>query len=89
MTSKKFTVKLPKASDAKTEARPIAEIVQTASRFQSDVFLISGSKKINAKSIMGMMSLKLTDDVEIEVETNGEDEEQAAEAIVKYMSSVA
>jgi catabolite repression HPr-like protein len=82
MTNKKFIVNIPEFD----EARPVAEIVQTASQFQSEIFLISGTKKINAKSIMGMMSLGLCNDEEIEIEANGTDEDNAVEAIIKYMS---
>ncbi|MBO6162157.1 MAG: HPr family phosphocarrier protein, partial [Eubacterium sp.] len=55
MIREKCTVHLPNYS----EARPVAEIVQTANQYESRIFLISGDKKINAKSIMGMMSLSL------------------------------
>ena len=82
MTTKKIVVKLPSYA----EARPVAEIVQTASRFDSEIYLISGNKKINAKSIMGMMSLGLCNNEDIEIEASGEDEEAAAEAIIRYMS---
>ena len=85
MTSAKFTVKLPNY----VEARPVAEIVQTASQYESTIFLISGNKKINAKSIMGMMSLGLHNDEEICIEADGTDEEQAVDAVVKYVSTVA
>lgn len=71
------------------EARPVAEIVQIASGFQSDIYLVSGMKKINAKSIMGMMSLGLCNDEEIEVQADGTDEKEAVSALVKYMSSAA
>lgn len=82
MITKQFTVNIPEFD----EARPVAEIVQTASQFKSELFLISGTKKINAKSIMGMMSLGLCNNEDIEIEASGEDEEAAAEAIISYMS---
>ena len=85
MTREKCTVHLPNYS----EARPVAEIVQTASQYESRIFLISGERKINAKSIMGMMSLSLCNDEEIEVEADGPDEGAAVNAIVGYMSPVA
>ncbi|HCA21927.1 MAG TPA: HPr family phosphocarrier protein [Lachnospiraceae bacterium] len=85
MTTAQFTVKLPNY----VEARPVAEIVQTASQYESAIYLISGDKKINAKSIMGMMSLGLHNDDIISVEADGRDEEQAIDAVVRYMSSVA
>ncbi len=82
MTTKKFKVKLPNYQ----EARPVAEIVQTASQFDSEIYLVSGTKKINAKSIMGMMSLGLCNDEEMEIEADGSDENDAIDAIIKYMS---
>ena len=82
MITKQFTVNIPEFD----EARPVAEIVQTTSQFKSELFLISGTKKINAKSIMGMMSLGLCNNEDIEIEASGEDEEAAAEAIISYMS---
>ena len=85
MTSKKCIINLPSYA----EARPVAEIVQTASQYESRIFLISGDKKINAKSIMGMMSLSLCNKEEIEVEATGPDEEAAVSAIIGYMSPVA
>ena len=85
MTTKKIVVKLPSYA----EARPVAEIVQTASRFDSEIYLISGNKKINAKSIMGMMSLGLCNEEEIEVEATGNDEQDAVNAITNYIVSVA
>jgi len=85
MIREKCTVNLPNYS----EARPVAEIVQTASQYESRIFLISGDKKINAKSIMGMMSLSLCNDEEIEVEAEGPDEQNAVHAIIGYMSPVA
>ena len=41
------------------EARSTAELVQVAVKFDSRVYIESGTKKVNAKSIMGMMSLEL------------------------------
>ena len=41
------------------EARPIAMLVQVASQFESEIYVESGNKKVNAKSIMGMMTLGL------------------------------
>lgn len=84
MIHKTFTVKLPNYA----EARPVAEIVQIASQYESRVFIISDNKKINAKSIMGMMSLGLYNDEELEIEAAGADEEQAADAIIQYISSL-
>jgi catabolite repression HPr-like protein len=84
MVTKNFTVKLKEFA----EARPVAVVVQLASKFDSRIFLVSGDKKVNAKSIMGMMSLGICNDEEISVEAEGSDEEAAASEIVAYMTSM-
>ena len=68
------------------EARPVALLVQVATQFESRVYLQSGDKRVNAKSIMGMMTLILAASDEVTVSAEGEDEEAAVEAIVKYLS---
>ena len=68
------------------EARPVALLVQVATQFESRVYLQSGDKRVNAKSIMGMMTLILAAGDEVTVSAEGEDEEAAVEAIVKYLS---
>ena len=68
------------------EARPIAMLVQKASQFTSKVHIEVGNKKINAKSIMGMMSLSVCGGDEIVVVTEGSDEEVAANEIELYLS---
>ncbi len=68
------------------EARPIAMLVQTASKFDSSVYLSIGGKRVNAKSIMGMMSLTLKTDDVVEVEAEGPDEEEAVKEIEAYLS---
>lgn len=66
------------------DGRPIALLVQEASQYKSKVYIEVGEKKINAKSIMGMMSLNLIEGTEIMVLTEGEDEEKAAEGIKAF-----
>lgn len=74
--------------DKGLDARPIALLVQEASQYASQVYIQVGGKKINAKSIMGMMSLKLTEGEEVTVVTDGDDEKSAAEGIVTFFSKV-
>ena len=69
------------------EARPIAVLVQVASQFESSVYLEADGKRVNAKSIMGMMSLGLAAGEEIVVSADGEDEEAAVEGIENYLSN--
>lgn len=81
MVSKMVKVNL--AEDV--EARPVAVLVQKASQFDSKVYIQAGDKKINAKSIMGMMSLGLGQNEEITVSAEGIDEEKAVEELVQYL----
>ncbi|MCT1902332.1 HPr family phosphocarrier protein [Oceanobacillus sojae] len=66
------------------QARPAAYFVQEANRFDSHIFLENDDKKVNAKSIMGLMSLALTKGEEIKLIIEGEDEEEAME----YLTSL-
>ena len=71
------------------EARPVAMLVQVASQYESSIYIEDGSRKVNAKSIMGMMALGLGSGVSVQVTVSGEDEESAAAAIEKYLKSEA
>ena len=55
------------------EARPIAMLVQIACRYNSEIYIGTGSSKVNAKSIMGMMTLGLDAGKEIEIMADGTD----------------
>ncbi|NBJ91865.1 HPr family phosphocarrier protein [Parablautia muri] len=68
------------------EARPIAMLVQVASQYESSVYLEAEGKKVNAKSIMGMMSLALDNGESVKVITNGEDEQEAMSGMEEYLS---
>lgn len=69
------------------EARPLAMLVQVASQFESKIYVESEDKKINAKSIMGMMGLGLATGEEIQIMADGADEEVALDSIEKYLSN--
>ena len=69
------------------EATPIAHLVQLANQYQSRIYLEMDSKKVNAKSIMGMMSLGLAAGEVVSVTAEGTDEEIAIESIEKYLNS--
>ncbi len=68
------------------EARPVAMLVQIASQFESSVYINAGTKKVNAKSIMGMMSLGLASGESVTVVAEGKDEEAAAAEVEKFLS---
>ena len=70
------------------EARPIANLVQVANRYESKIYLEHGDSCVNAKSIMGMMSLTLMPGEEITVVANGTDEKEAAAGIERFLVNV-
>ena len=69
------------------EARPIANLVQMANRYESKIYLEHGDSRVNAKSIMGMMSLALLNGEEILVDAEGADEAEAVAAIEEFLVS--
>lgn len=83
MINKAVKVNLP----ADAEARPVAVLVQLASKYESKIFIVSKSKKINAKSIMGMMSLGAVNGEILEIEAEGADAEEAVKEISEYIES--
>ena len=67
------------------EARPIAMLVQVASQHESSVYIETDGKKVNAKSIMGMMSLALYSGEAVTVITNGNYEQEAMKDMEEYL----
>lgn len=68
------------------EARPVALLVQEASKYESVIYIRSGERRVNAKSIMGMMSLGLDNGEVLEVSAEGTDEEAALTGIEHFLS---
>ena len=83
MLTKKVTINIENG----LEARPVAQLVQVTSQYDSKIYLECEDKKVNAKSIMGMMSLGLAAGEEVVVSAEGEDEEIDIEGIEKYLSN--
>ena len=67
------------------EARPIALLVQTANQFKSQIYLETGDARVNAKSIMGVMSLALLNGTQIVIDAEGEDEAEAVTALETFL----
>ena len=67
------------------DARPIALLVQEASQYESRVFIEIGSKKINAKSIMGIMAFNPSKGMTVNIVAEGNDEEEALLAMEKFL----
>ncbi|MFA9559559.1 HPr family phosphocarrier protein [Evansella sp. AB-rgal1] len=68
------------------QARPAALFVQEANRFHSEIFIEKDGKKVNAKSIMGIMSLAISANKEITLSIEGNDEEAAMETLITFVS---
>ena len=68
-------------------ARPAALFVQTAGKFTSQIWIKSGQKKVNAKSIMGLMSLAVSSGTQIVIGAEGEDEEIAVDELIDLITS--
>ncbi len=69
------------------QARPAALFVQEANRYSSDIFIEKDNKKVNAKSIMGIMSLAIGKGVTINVIVDGRDEEEAIAALEAFVQN--
>lgn len=83
MIRKEIVINIPNG----LEARPVAQLVQVASQFESSIHVECEDKKINAKSIMGMMSLGLASGDKVFVSADGPDEKEAIKNIEKYLSN--
>ena len=83
MISRELTLRIPTDMDS----HPAALIVQLACQFSSNVYVEVGDKKVNAKSIMGMMSLKLDQGDQVIISANGDDETEAVQKIEEYLTS--
>jgi phosphocarrier protein len=68
-------------------ARPAALFVQTAGKFTSNIWIKAGQKKVNAKSIMGLISLAISNGTEITIIADGEDEDLAVKEITDLVTS--
>lgn len=83
MTRREIRIELSKG----LEARPVAVFVQVASQYESTIGVEYRDKKVNGKSIMGMMSLGIAQGERVVVTAEGVDEKEAIEGIEKYLTS--
>ncbi len=68
------------------DARPIAFLVQTASQFESKIYIDYEDKHVNAKSIMGMMTLTLTNGNKAVITAEGNDENEALAKLEEFLT---
>jgi catabolite repression HPr-like protein len=83
MISKDITIAIKEG----LQARPVAVFVQVASKYDSNIYVQVGTKRVNAKSIMGMMTLGLAAGEDVTVVAEGEDEAKAIENIEEYLGN--
>lgn len=74
-------------SEMDMESRPIAHLVQKAIQYTSQVYIEMDDKHINAKSIMGMLSLTLTKGTTFTVVADGVDEKDAADGVEAFFEA--
>lgn len=66
-------------------ARPAGLLVKEVAKYKSDVKISAGAREVNAKGIMGIMSLGIKKDGEVTFTFDGEDETEACEAVKAFM----
>ncbi|ETP68285.1 phosphocarrier protein Chr [Planococcus glaciei] len=71
------------------QARQAALFVQEANRFNSDVYLEKDDKKVNAKSIMGIMSLAISKGTSVKISADGRDEQEAVDSLAAQIEKEA
>ncbi|EEU30590.1 MAG TPA: phosphocarrier protein HPr [Limosilactobacillus coleohominis] len=81
MEKRDFTI----TAETGIHARPATILVQTASKFTSDITLTYNGKSVNLKSIMGVMSLGVGQNAEVTISAEGDDEKDAIAAIEDTM----
>lgn len=83
MVEKKVVIK----NETGIHARPASMIVQEANKYASEVSIVKDGNEVNAKSIMGIMSLGVSKSTEITVKAEGTDAQEAVDALVELMES--
>lgn len=71
---------------SKEHENPIAELVQVACQFDSNILLENNNRKINAKSIMGIMAFNPSEGMSVNIIADGSDEKEAIQAMEKFLA---
>lgn len=83
MVSKEVTI----VNAVGLHARPASMFVQTAGRYRANIEILYKSARLNAKSIMGIMSGNIAQGTTITIEADGDDEQEALDALVELVQS--
>ena len=82
MVQKNIKIQIPTG----LEARPVAVLVQIASKYESSIFIESGTKRVNAKSIMGIMAFNPCKGMSVNIVATGTDEQEALNAMERFLA---
>ena len=83
MLNKKVTVK----NTVGLHARPATFFIQKANEYKSSIWVESDERRVNAKSLLGILSLGITQGIEIDIIANGADEAEAIEGLSALIAS--
>ncbi len=72
--------------DEALHMKAVAVLIQKASTFRSSIWLSKGERRANAKSLLGVMSLGIENEMELQISAEGNDEAEALETIAGYLS---
>lgn len=73
--------------DPGLQARPASEFVQKSNSFASEIFLQKGERRVNAKSIMGLLSLAIASGETVSLSSEGPDESEAVESLIAFLKN--
>lgn len=82
------SIKVKISNNTGLHARPATLLVKKASSFACDVSVEASGKKVNAKSLIGILSLGATKDTEVTIITSGKDEVEAANELAKLIETL-
>ena len=69
------------------QMKTVAVLIQKASQYRSTIYLIRSGRRANAKSLLGVMSLGIENGAEIEIEANGDDAQEAVNALMSHLKN--
>ena len=69
------------------QMKTVAVLIQKASQFRSTIYLVRSGRRANAKSLLGVMSLGIENGAEIEIEAEGDDAQEAVNALMSHLKN--
>ncbi len=73
--------------DEALQMKAVAVLIQKASSFRSSIYLNRSGRRANAKSLLGVMSLGIENNAEIEITADGEDQQAALDTLIAYLEN--